>query len=143
MPSQADRIRSMLEHTVEVTGQKAVQAVADEIETALHELTPKQTGKTAASWTQEKQDNGDIHIVTRLKTKKGEQPARYLIELNEGTATTPPTKIYRGQHCAGAGKGKVTDPPAAVGPGRLANFYVHIWTSPVYHSVVNRGDARM
>ena len=93
MPSQADRIREYMEREVEVFGQKSVQAVADELQAALQELTPKQTGKTAASWTQEKQENGDIVIHTRLETKKGQQPARYLIELNEGTADRPPTKF--------------------------------------------------
>ena len=82
-----------MEHQVQVAGEKSLQAVADELQAALHELTPKRTGKTAASWVQQKQENGDIHIVTRLETKKGQQPARYIVELNEGTERTPPTKF--------------------------------------------------
>lgn len=89
---------------VEVTGRKAQQAVADEIEDALHELTPKRTGKTARSWTQETQENGDIHIFTRLQTSKGEQPARYIIELNEGTDKTPPTKFIEASIARGLTK---------------------------------------
>ena len=93
--SQADKIMAYMEHQVQVAGEKSLQAVADELQAALQELTPKRTGKTAASWTQEKQDNGDIHIVTRLQTKKGQQPARYIIELNEGTAERAPTRFIQ------------------------------------------------
>ena len=93
--SQADKIMAYMTHQVQVAGEKSLQAVADELQTSLQELTPKRTGKTAASWTQEKQENGDIVIHTRLETKKGQQPARYIIELNEGTAERAPTRFIQ------------------------------------------------
>ena len=86
MPSQADKIHSFLIQAVE----DKLQQVADDVTAALHKNTPKLTGKTAASWTQEKQENGDIHIVTRLPNG---EPARYLLELNSGNAQQAPTRF--------------------------------------------------
>ena len=88
MPSQSDRIRSMLEHRVEAIGQNAVQRVADRLESALEERTPKRTGKTARSWTQTKNDDGSITLHTVLPDGT---PARYLLELNYGNVHQAPT----------------------------------------------------
>ena len=96
MPSQADEIRKYLEHQVTVTGEEALQAVADEIQKSLHELTPKRTGKTAASWTQERTGPNEITIKTVLPDGN---PARWILELNEGGyrlkdgGIAPPTKF--------------------------------------------------
>ena len=87
----AESIKRLLENQVVKVAWETIQTTADAIEERLEVNTPKQTGKTATSWTQEKQENGDIHIVTRLKTKKGFQPACYFLELNYGNANQPPT----------------------------------------------------
>ena len=87
----AESIKCLLENHVVKVGRETIQTTADDIEERLEVNTPKQTGKTAKSWTQEKQENGDIHIVTRLKTKKGFQPACKLLELNYGNANQPTT----------------------------------------------------
>ena len=86
MPSQADKIHSFLIQAME----NKLQQVADDVTVNLKKNTPKRTGKTAASWTQIKQENGDIHIVTRLPDG---QPARYLKELNSGNAQQAPTRF--------------------------------------------------
>ena len=107
MPSQADKIREYMEHQVTVTGEKALQAVADELQAALRELTPKRTGKTAASWTQERTGPHEITIHTRLETG---DPARWIIELNEGGyklkegGIAPPTKFIEAAIARGLAK---------------------------------------
>ena len=88
MPSQADRILENMTHQVTAIGNNAVQRVADKLESALEERTPKRTGKTARSWTQTKNDDGSITLHTVLPDGT---PARYLLELNYGNANQPPT----------------------------------------------------
>ena len=91
----AEDIKKYMEHRVQAIGKEYVQDLADELEGELKELTPKRTGRTAASWTQEKQEDGSIVIHTRLKTKKGFQPARWLLELNYGNKDQPPTMFIQ------------------------------------------------
>ena len=111
MMASADEIRQYMENEVKVIGEKSLKTVADEIETSLQQLTPKLTGKTAASWTQEKQDNGDIHIVTRLKTKAGKIiPARYLLELNSGSSKRAPGRFIEKSIARGLAKLGIFNP---------------------------------
>ena len=46
MASQADKILAMMEHRADVAGKEAVQNVSNELQAALHELTPKRIGET-------------------------------------------------------------------------------------------------
>ena len=92
-------------------GEESLQTVADEIQNSLHETTPVLTGKTAASWTQERQENGDIHIVTRLKTKAGKIiPARYLLELNSGSSKRAPGRFIEKSIARGLAKLGIFNP---------------------------------
>ena len=92
------------------SGKEAVQNVSNELQAALHELTPKRSGKTTAAWRQTKNDDGSITIHTRLKNKKGEQPVRWILELNEGGYKTrdggiaPPTKFIETSIARGLSK---------------------------------------
>lgn len=103
MAKQADNIRALLEHSVEVAGEKALQAVADEIEQSLHELTPKRTGRTAASWRQTRTAENEITIHTRLPDGN---PARWILELDQGTADRPPTRFIAASIARGLEKAR-------------------------------------
>ena len=96
-----------MEHQVQVTGEAALKAVADEIEKALHELTPKRTGRTAASWRQTKTGESEITIHTVLPDGN---PARWILELNEGGyrlkdgGIAPPTRFIQASIARGLAK---------------------------------------
>ena len=78
----------------------------------MNELKPKRSGQTAVAWRQTKNDDGSITIHTRLKTKKGEQPAHWILELNEGGYKTrdsgiaPPTKFIEASIVRGLSKAR-------------------------------------
>ena len=105
--SQADKIRQYMENEIKVIGDKSLTTLADEIESSLHELTPKRTGATAASWTQERTGPTEITIHTRLPNG---QPARWIRELNSGSSKRAPGRFIQNSIARGLAKLGIFNP---------------------------------